>query len=60
MIVEEERLVCTNHECGGEFIVRKKPALEKQNAHCACGSELKREYHTPKIWIYRGDTSLHK
>jgi len=47
MIVEAERLVCTNHECRAEIIVVKKPALEKQNLRCACGSELKKIYHPP-------------
>jgi hypothetical protein len=49
MVVEAKRLVCTNHECGAEIIVVKKPALEKQNLRCACGSELKRIYHTPVV-----------
>jgi hypothetical protein len=49
MIVEAERLVCTNHECRAEIIVLKKPTFEKQNLCCACGSEFKRIYHPPKV-----------
>jgi hypothetical protein len=49
MLVEAKRLVCTNHECGAEIIVVKRPALEKQNLSCACGSELKRIYHPPVV-----------
>ena len=55
MIVEAERLVCTNHECVAEFVVGRKPALETQNLRCACGSELKKYYRAPKLWIYGGD-----
>jgi hypothetical protein len=53
MFVEKERLVCTNHECGAEFIVRRKPGLEKQNLRCACGNELKKYYHAPEVRILR-------
>ena len=49
MIVEAKRLVCANHECRAEIIVVKKPALEKQNLRCACGSEFKRIYHPPVV-----------
>jgi hypothetical protein len=49
MIVEAKRLVCTNHECRAEIIVVKKPAIEKQNLRCACGSEFKRIYLPPKL-----------
>jgi len=49
MIVEAERLTCTNHECGAEIIVVRKPAIEKQNLRCACGSEFKRAYRPPMI-----------
>jgi len=49
MIVEAERLVCTNPECRAEIIVVRKPALEKQNLRCACGSELKGIYHPPVV-----------
>jgi hypothetical protein len=49
MLVEAKRLVCTNHECKAEIIVVKRPALEKQNLRCACGSELKRIYHPPVV-----------
>jgi hypothetical protein len=53
MIAEQEHLVCTNHECGAEFIVRRKPALGKQNLRCACGSEVKKYYHAPEVWILK-------
>jgi hypothetical protein len=49
MLAEAKRLVCTNRECRAEIIVVKKPALEKQNLHCACGSELKKIYHPPVV-----------
>jgi hypothetical protein len=49
MLVEAKRLVCTNQECKAEIIVVKKPALENQNLRCACGSELKKIYHTPMV-----------
>jgi hypothetical protein len=52
MIVEAERLVCANHKCGAEFVVGTKPALEKQNARCCCGSELKKLYHPPVLTVY--------
>ena len=52
MIVEAKRLVCTNHECRAEIIVVKKHALEKQNLRCACGSELKKIYHPPKVTVH--------
>jgi len=51
MIVEAKRLVCTNHECGAEIIVVRRPAIEKQNFRCACGSEFKKIYHPPKITV---------
>jgi hypothetical protein len=51
MIVEAECLVCLNHECGGEFVVKRKPAIEKQNARCWCGSELKKPYHPPVLTV---------
>jgi len=52
MIAEEERLVCINHECGAEFAVKRKPAIEKQNLRCACGNELKKLYHSPVLEVY--------
>jgi hypothetical protein len=52
MLVEAKRLVCTNHECGAEIIVVKKPAFEKQNLRCACGSELKKIYHLPVVTAF--------
>jgi len=51
MIVEAERLVCANLECRAEIIVVKKPAIENQNLRCACGSELKKIYHPPKVTV---------
>jgi hypothetical protein len=51
MIVEDERLVCIDHKCGAEFVVGRKPALEKQNARCCCGSELKKRYHSPVLCV---------
>jgi hypothetical protein len=30
MIVEDERLVCIDHKCEAEFVVRRKPALKKK------------------------------
>lgn len=53
MIVEAERLVCANHECRAEIIVVKKPALEKQNLRCTCGSEFKKIYHPPAVTVLR-------
>lgn len=52
MLVEAERLICTNRECNGEIIVVKKPAIEKQNLRCSCGSELKKIYHAPKLTVH--------
>jgi hypothetical protein len=51
MLVEAERLICANHDCRAELIVAKKPALEKQNVRCACGSELRKIYHPPKVTV---------
>ena len=51
MIIQAERLICTNHECRAEIIVVRKPALEKQNLRCACGSEFKRIYHPPVVTV---------
>jgi len=51
MIVEAKRLVCTNHECRAEIIVVRRPAIEKQNLRCACGSEFKKIYHPPKVTV---------
>jgi hypothetical protein len=52
MTVDEERLVCIDHECGAEFKVRRKPALKKIKLRCACGGELKRFYHPPVLTFY--------
>ena len=52
MIVEAERRVCTNHKCGAEFVVGRKPDVEKHNARCCCGSELKKPYRTPVLTVY--------
>jgi len=51
MIIQAERLICTNHECRAEIIVVRKPAIEKQNLRCACGSEFKKIYHPPKVTV---------
>jgi hypothetical protein len=53
MIVEAERLLCANHECRAEIIVVKKPALEKQNLRCTCGSEFKKIYHPTVVTVLR-------
>jgi hypothetical protein len=52
MIVEEECLVCINHECGAEIVVRRKLALKKVKLRCPCGSELKRLYHPPVLRLF--------
>ena len=52
MIAEAEHLVCKNPECREEIVVRRSPALEKQNLCCACGRELKRTYHPPVSTVY--------
>jgi hypothetical protein len=51
MLVETKRLVCANRECRAEIIAIKKPALEKQNLRCACGSEFKKIYHPPTVTV---------
>jgi hypothetical protein len=51
MLEEAKRLVCTNRECGAEIIVIKKPAFERQNLRCACGSELKKIYRPPEVKV---------
>jgi hypothetical protein len=55
MIVEGERLVCVNHKCGGEYLVWRKPTLQKQNLRCTCGSELKKVYRAPRLAISSGE-----
>ena len=52
MLLVEEHLACTCHECGAEFIVKRKPAIEKQNMRCACGSALKKVYLPPVLTVY--------
>jgi hypothetical protein len=52
MLLVEDRLVCTCHECGAQFIVKTKPAIEKQKMYCACGSDLKKVYHPPTVTVY--------
>jgi hypothetical protein len=52
MLVKDEHLVCTNHNCGAEFVVGRKPAIEKQNVRCCCGSELKKPYQAPVLEVY--------
>lgn len=49
MLLEEEHLVCTCHECRAEVVVKTKPAVEKQNMRCSCGSDLKKVYHSPEL-----------
>jgi hypothetical protein len=58
MSVEEECLACSNHECGAEFVIRRKPAIEKQKPRCYCGSELKKLYHSPVLSVLRTDKSI--
>ncbi len=52
MIVKAERFVYANHKCGAELAVKRKPALEKQNARCCCGGELKKFYHPPVLAVW--------
>ena len=52
MLLVDERLVCTCHECGAEFVVKKSPGLEKQSMRCACGCELKKAYHPPVLTVF--------
>ena len=52
MIVEEERLVCTNTECVVEFIVTRKSDIEIQNLRCVCGNALKKVYRPPVLAVY--------
>jgi hypothetical protein len=58
MYLVEESLTCTRRECGGEFVIKTKPAIEKQNMRCTCGSDLKKVYHSPVLTIY-GTTPPH-
>jgi hypothetical protein len=58
MIDEEERLVCINHECGAEFVIGRKPAIEEQEPRCCYGSELKKLYHSPELRVVRTDMSI--
>jgi hypothetical protein len=53
-----ETLACTRLECGGQFVIKTKPTVEKQNMSCTCGSDLKKVYHTPVLTIY-GTTPPH-
>jgi hypothetical protein len=52
MLLVEEHLVCTCHECGAAFVVKTKPAIEKQKMRCACGSALKKVYRPPVLTVY--------
>ena len=52
MLLVDEHLVCASHECGAEFVVKTKPAIEKQNMRCACGSALKKIYRPPVLTVY--------
>jgi hypothetical protein len=56
MLLAEERLVCTCPDCRAEFVVKTKPAFEKQNMRCACGSDLTKLYQPPVLTRY-GTTS---
>jgi hypothetical protein len=58
MYLVGEILLCTRHECGGEFVIKTKPAIEKQKMRCTCGSDLKKVYHSPALKIY-GTTPPH-
>jgi hypothetical protein len=58
MNIEEECFVCTNHECGAAFVIRRKPAIEKQKPRCCCGSELKKLYHSPVLRVLKTDESI--
>jgi len=52
MSAEGEGLVCANHERGAELVVGKKPATEKPELGCFCGSELKKLYHPPVLTVF--------
>jgi hypothetical protein len=52
MYLVGEILVCTRRECGAEFVVKTKPAIEKQKVRCTCGSELKKPYNSPVLTVY--------
>jgi hypothetical protein len=52
MLLVDEHLVCTCRECGAEFVVKTKPAIQKQNMRCACGSALKMAYRPPVLTVF--------
>jgi transposase-like protein len=52
MFLVGERLVCTCPDCRAEFVVKTKPAFEKQHLRCACGSDFKKVYHSPVLTQY--------
>ena len=52
MLLVDEHLVCTCRECGAEFVVKTKPAIQKQNMRCACGSGLKMVYRPPVLTVF--------
>jgi hypothetical protein len=58
MDLASESLVCTHPECRGEFVIKTKPAIEKQTMRCTCGSDLKKVYHSPVLTVY-GTTPPH-
>ena len=47
----QEALVCTNPECGAEYVVVKKGLLRIVNPYCSCGSEMKHTYHSPVLRV---------
>jgi hypothetical protein len=52
MLLVDEHLVCTCHKCRAEFVVKTKPAIQKQNMRCACGCELKKVYRSPVLTVF--------
>jgi hypothetical protein len=52
MYLVGEILVCTWHECRAEFVVKTKPAIEKQKVRRTCGGELKKPYNSPVLTVY--------
>jgi hypothetical protein len=52
MLLVEEHLVCSCHECRAEFTVTKPPTIQKQSVRCACGNELRKAYHSPVLTVY--------
>ena len=52
MLLIEEHLVCSCHECGAELVVKTRPAVDHQNMRCACGNDLKKVYRPPRLTVY--------